>query len=289
MPISRYSCVIRISEPINHSGRISRPTGIIYKEDILKNINKSFSKLSKNLLLVMMAVILTVSTIMLLTQTSKASAHAEEFAPRVEVTTETTETVVHFDPNAFDYNRQLEAEGIDTNIDPLDYGMPKGSKLMSRTKHDVDTIFWIFPYVQTDLIARISITVNTVSETASWGTGIFGLIKRSSTETIIQYVVGNIESLNTGVDAKLDVDFYLKNWAGNSAPGGSYSYPTTPFYQMKNLVYYDRAPITENRVVRAEADGTGHGADIRIICDLYYTTGVFNRTEVHEEAVFFEA
>ena len=241
-----------------------------------------FGRLSK-LVVVLMAMILAVTSISLLAQKGNASA-ASLVDSEPTVTTTTTETLTQeqkFDVNAFDYNHQLESAGIDSNINPLDYGIPEDFKLESRTVWNRETNVVIDHGADVFIVTLVSQTL-----TESWQSGFLWLTHRSRTTVMPQgWLTVKILSSHSWT---MDVSVELRARAGDQ---------TAPYHSIVN----DKAQefVSTNNVstkdfyvgnysITAEADGHGHAAYIKASLNGKNDEG-HTDSDTKEEEIFFEA
>jgi len=220
-----------------------------------------FGKYTK-LVVILMSMILAFASISLLAQNWNASATSlGDDEPTV--TQSTTITLLQeetFDVNAFDYNRQLEVAGVDTNINPVDYGMSSDAKLESRTTWTEKTTF-LFEIINQKLYMY---EVYSTSLTESWQEGFFNLTHRSRTTTTLDRV---IMSVGTVVNAyHIQFDLYVQVRAGGYTTERMKMFEAFGFDHDQNIYTsgYDVVvdyEFTANRSW-AEVNGHGHGATV---------------------------
>ena len=166
----------------------------------------------------MMAVILVVSTIMLLSQTSKASA-----MPIADESTVTTvisnQQHIEFDVNAFDYNKQIADAGL-ADLDPTDYGASKGAMLRWTDTFDLETTIKsaVISSTVDGSIGYLKITVTTHISTAGWMEWFFQPVV--NTITTFESMSVELSSYNEkNWDSSYSVDAYI--WVDSRAGTGT--------------------------------------------------------------------
>jgi hypothetical protein len=90
---------------------------------------------------------------------------------------------VTFDPNAFDYQGQLAKAGL-ADINPLDYGMEVGDRLLRASTTTFETTMeFIISHT-----AKLKATIKGYVDHWSWGGGFLNMYIKSANDTTINYL-----------------------------------------------------------------------------------------------------